>query len=154
MGTDVYRDGMARLAAGDVGEGRRLLEEALLISPGDVEVMHGLARALDLAGERGRAVELLEHANARAPAEPEPACDLAMLLLERGEDARAAQVLEPVLAARPDHPRSNLHLAMALAKTDPERARGHAAKALRGGDAEVQEQAAALDRALASVAPR
>ncbi|MFP2912720.1 hypothetical protein ACLESD_48475, partial [Pyxidicoccus sp. 3LFB2] len=52
MGTDVYRDGMARLAAGDVGEGRRLLEEALVISPGDVEVMHGAGAR---AGPRGGA---------------------------------------------------------------------------------------------------
>ncbi|NPC78934.1 tetratricopeptide repeat protein, partial [Pyxidicoccus fallax] len=124
-------------------------EEALLVAPGSVEVMHGLARALDLAGERARAVQLLEHANARAPSEPEPACDLAMALLEKGEDARAERVLAPVLEARPDHPRTNLYLGMALAKTDADRARGHLAKARQTGDAEVKEQAAALERVLA-----
>ncbi len=133
MGADLYRDGMARLEAGDVGEGRRLLEEALLLAPGDARVMHGLALALDLAGERSRALELLEHANARAPSEPGPACDLAMSLLEQEEDARAEQVLAPVLAAHPDHPRANLYQAMALAKTAPDRARGHVAKALHDG---------------------
>ncbi|WP_205519541.1 tetratricopeptide repeat protein [Pyxidicoccus caerfyrddinensis] len=154
MAADLYRDGMARLEAGDVGEGRRLLEEALRLSPGSVEVMHGLARALDLAGERARAVELLELAHARAPDAPEPACDLAMFLLEQGDDARAERVLAPVLAAHPAHPRANLHLAMALAKTDPGRARGHAQKALQGPDPELQQQAAALERALAAASPR
>ncbi len=153
MGTDLYRDGMARLEAGDVKEGRRLLEEALLKAPGDVKAMHGLALALDLAGERTRALELLEFAHARAPSEPEPACDLAMSLLERGEDARAEQVLAPGLAAHPGHPRANLYLGMALAKTDPARARTHVAKVPRDADPELRREAEALDRVLAEHAP-
>ncbi|QSQ25565.1 tetratricopeptide repeat protein [Pyxidicoccus parkwayensis] len=154
MGADLYREGLERLEAGDVEEGRRLLEAALRASPGDVAVMHGLARALDLAGERARAEELLELAHARAPDAPEPACDLAMFLLERGEEARAEQVLVPVLSALPSHPRANLHLALALAKTAPERARAHAAKARQGDEPEVREQAVALERVLASAASR
>lgn len=153
MGMDLYRDGMARLEAGDVEEGRRLLEEALHKTPGDVKVMHGLALALDLAGERTRAVELLEFAHARAPSEPEPACELAMSLLERGEDARAEQVLAPVLAAHPGHPRANLYQAMALAKTDPARARAHVAKVLGDSDPVLRQEAEALDRVLAEHAP-
>ncbi len=153
MGTDLYRDGMARLEAGDVEEGRRLLEQALHEAPGDVKVMHGLALALDLSGERARAVELLEFAHARAPSEPGPACDLAMSLLERGEDARAAQVLAPVLDAHPAHPRANLYQAMALAKTDPARARAHVAKVPRDADEELRREAEALDRVLAEHAP-
>ncbi|MFE8602188.1 tetratricopeptide repeat protein [Archangium violaceum] len=153
METDLYRDGMARLEAGDVEEGRWLLEEALQKTPGDVKVMHGLALALDLAGERTRAVELLEFAHARAPSEPEPACDLAMSLLERGEDARAEQVLAPVLAAHPGHPRANLYMAMALAKTDPARARAHVAKVPRDADEELRREAEALDQVLAEHAP-
>jgi Flp pilus assembly protein TadD len=153
VGTDLYRDGMARLEAGDVEEGRRLLEEALHKAPGDVKVMHGLALALDLAGERARALELLEFAHARAPSEPGPACDLAMSLLERGEDARAEQVLAPVLAAHPGHPRANLYMAMALAKTDAARARAHVAKVLKDEDPELRQEAEALDRVLAGDAP-
>jgi Flp pilus assembly protein TadD len=146
--TDLYRDGMARLEAGDVEQGRRLLEEALRKAPGDARVMHGLALALDLAGERTRALELLELAHTRAPSEPEPACDLAMALLERGEDTRAEQVLAPVLSAHPDHPRANLYQAMALAKTDPARARTHVAKVTRDSDPELRRQAEALDQVL------
>ncbi|WP_043713449.1 tetratricopeptide repeat protein [Corallococcus macrosporus] len=149
VGTDLYRDGMARLDAGDVAEGRRLLEEALRKSPGDVTVMHGLSRALDLAGERARSVELLEHANARAPAEPGPAHDLAMALLEREEDARAVQVLTPVLQAHPDDTRGHLFMAMALAKTDAAQARVHTAKALMDPNPDVKLQAQALDGVLA-----
>ncbi len=153
METDLYRDGMARLEAGDGEEGRRLLEEALRKAPGDVRVMHGLALALDLTGERARALELLELAHARAPSEPGPACDLAMALLERGEDTRAEQVLAPVLSTHPDHPRANLYEAMALAKTDPARARAHVAKVPRDSDPELWREAEALDRVLAEHAP-
>ena len=153
METDLYRDGMARLEAGDVEEGRRLLEEALREAPGDVRAMHGLALALDLAGERDRALELLEFAHARAPSEPAPACDLAMSLLERGEDARAEQVLAPVLGAHPSHARANLYVAMALAKTNPARARAHVAKVPRDADPELRREAEALDRVLAEHAP-
>ena len=148
METDLYRDGMARLEAGDVEEGRRLLEEALRKAPGDVKVMHGLALALDLAGERPRALELLELAHTRAPSEPGPACDLAMALLERGEDTRAEQVLAPVLSTHPEHPRANLYQAMALAKTDAARARAHVAKVLHDSDPELRRQAEALDQVL------
>ncbi len=153
MTMDLYRDGMARLEAGDVKEGRRLLEEALKKTPGSAEVLHGLARAVDLEGNRGRALELLERAHALAPAEPEPAVDLAMTLMEWGEDGRAERVLAPALAAWPDHPRANLHMAMALAKTDPARARGHARKALTAPDPDVRQQAEMLERILAEHTP-
>ncbi|WP_342381657.1 tetratricopeptide repeat protein [Myxococcus stipitatus] len=153
MGKDLYRDGMARLEAGDTPEARRLLEAALRESPGDVKVMHALSRVLDEAGERARAVELLELAHAKAPSEPDPARDLAMALLERGDDARAARVVEPVLAAHPEHPGANLVLALALAKTDPARARAHLAPAGRSEDAEEREQAAALARVLSGQSP-
>ncbi|QRN98510.1 tetratricopeptide repeat protein [Archangium violaceum] len=148
MGEREYQDGMARLEAGDVEEGRRLLEAALRASPGSVEVMHGLARALDLAGERGQARALLERAHAQAPGEPGPACDLAMLYLEEEEGTRAERVLAPVLAAHPEHPRANLCMAMALAKAQPERARGHVVKALQETEPEGRRQAEALRRVL------
>jgi len=150
---DLYRDGMARLEAGDAKEGRRLLEEALKKTPGSVEVMHGLARALDLEGNRGRALELMERAHALAPAEPEPAMDLAMTLMEWGEDARAERVLKPALEARPDHPRANLYMAMALAKTDAARARAHAGKARTDPDPDVRAQAEVLELTLAEPTP-
>lgn len=151
MKTELYRDGMARLEAGDVEEGRRLLEEALRAAPEDAEVMHGLALALDQSGERERALELLESAHARAPAEPGPACSLAMALLERGEDARAEQVLEPVLAVHPDHPRANLYTAMALAKTDPTHARTLLSTVRE--DPELRREAQALDQLLSGHEP-
>ena len=150
---DLYQEGMARLERGEVEEGRQLLEAAWREAPDSVEILHGLARALDLAGERARAVELLERAHARAPTEPGPACDLAMLYLEHEEDAHAERVLEPVLSAHPEHPRANLHMAMALAKTAPLRARGHVEKALRDSDPERRRQAEALHRVLAAHAP-
>jgi Tfp pilus assembly protein PilF len=140
---------MARLERGEVEEARGLLEAALRDAPESVEVMHGLARAWDLSGDRTRALELLERAHALAPAAPGPACDLAMLYLEREQDAQAERVLAPVLAAHPEHPRANLHMAMALAKTEPVRARGCAAKALRDTDPETRQQAEALQRVLA-----
>jgi predicted Zn-dependent protease len=146
--TDLFRDGMARLERGEVEEGRRLLEEAWAAAPDSVEVMQGLARALDLAGERPRALELLERAHAQAPTDPGPACDLAMLYLELERDSRAEQILTPVIAAHPEHPRANLHLAMALAKTAPQRARGYAEKALRATDPELRRQAETLHRVL------
>jgi Tfp pilus assembly protein PilF len=144
---------MARLERGEAEEGRKLLEEAHAQAPDSVEVLHGLARALDLTGERDRARELLERAHARAPADPDPACDLAMLYLEEGEDARAADILKPVLKAQPEHPRANLHMAMALAKSAPARARGFAVRA-RQGDPETRQQAEALARALTAAAPK
>ncbi|MCP3164201.1 tetratricopeptide repeat protein [Myxococcus qinghaiensis] len=153
MGTDLYRDGVARLEAGDGKEAKRLLEAALHEAPGDAGVMHALSRALEVVGERARAEELLELVHAKAPTEPGPACDLAIALLERGEDARAAQVLAPVLEAHPDHPRANLDLALALAKTEPERAKVHAQRAGRSSNAEEREQAAALERVLSGQAP-
>lgn len=151
MKTDLYRDGMARLDAGDVEEGRQLLEEALRAGPGDAQVMHGLALALDMAGERERALELLESAHAREPSEPEVACSLAMALLERGEDARAEQVIEPVLAVHPDHPRANLCAAMALAKTDPTHARTLLSTVQ--GSPELRREAQALDQVLSKHEP-
>jgi Tfp pilus assembly protein PilF len=143
-----YQEGMARLEAGDVEEGRRLLEVALRASPGSVEVMHGLGRALDLAGERGQARALWERAHAQAPSEPGPACDLAMLYLEQEEENRAERVLAPVLEAHPEHPRANLCMALALAKVEPERARGHVGKALQEAEPEGRRQAEALRRVL------
>jgi Tfp pilus assembly protein PilF len=151
--TEAYQDAMARLEWGEVEEARRLLEAALREEPESVEVMHGLARALDLAGERTRAMELLERAHATAPTEPEPACDLAMMYLEREQDARAEQILAPVLHSHPEHPRANLHMALALAKTDTLRAGACAAKALRDTDPERRQQAEALQRALAGQEP-
>ncbi|WP_224248199.1 tetratricopeptide repeat protein [Hyalangium gracile] len=148
MKTDVYRDAMARLEQGDVTEARRLLEEAWRESPDSVEVMHGLALALDMAGERTRARELLERAHARAPTEPDPACDLAMLFLEHEQDTRAEWVLAPALEAHPWHPRLNLFMAMALAKKDTERARGYASNVLQDTDPELRQQAEALLRVL------
>jgi Tfp pilus assembly protein PilF len=139
---------MARLERGEVEEGRRLLEAAWAQAPDSVDVMQGLARALDLAGERARAQELLERAHAQAPTEPGPASDLAMLYLEHEQDARAEQILAPVLAAHPEHPRANLYMAMALAKTAPLRARAHAEKVLQDSDPERRRQAEALLRAL------
>lgn len=152
MSKDLYRDGMARLEQGDAEEGLRLLEEAHRAAPESVEVLHGLARALDLVGERARAREQLEAAHHQDPANPGPACDLAMLHLEHGEDARAENLLGPVLQAHPEHPRANLVMAMALAKTEPGRARGYVAKALQDPDPEARQQAEALSRALASSA--
>ena len=151
MKTNLYEQGMARLERGEVEEGRRLLEQALEASPGAVEVMQGLARALDMAGERLEARVLLERAHLQAPAEPGPACDLSMLYLEDGADARAARVLEPVLAAHPENPTVHLHMAMALAKSDPDRALGHARKARSAPDPELRQQADTLLRALESV---
>jgi Tfp pilus assembly protein PilF len=151
--TDLYQEGMARLERGEVEEGRRLLEEALRTAPESVEVLHGLARALDLAGERARATELLERANARAPTEPGPACDLAMLYLEHEDNARAERVLAPVLRAHPDHPRTHLYMAMALAKTEPFRASGHLEAALQDPDPEARQQAEALRRILGALGP-
>ncbi|MFL5343307.1 MAG: tetratricopeptide repeat protein [Hyalangium sp.] len=153
MKTEAYRDAMARLERGEVEEARRLLEAAWREAPQSVELMHGLARALDLAGDRPRALELLERAHAAAPTEPEPACDLAMLYLEHEQEARAERVLAPVLLAQPDHPRANLCLALALAKTDPLRARGCAAKATRDADPQRRQQAETLQRMLAAGAP-
>jgi Tfp pilus assembly protein PilF len=145
---------MARLERGEVEEGRRLLEEALRARPGAVEVMHGLALALDMAGERLGARELMERANAQAPTEPGPACDLSMMYLEQEADAQAARVLEPVLEAHPEDCRVHLHLAMALAKTELLRAREHAEKALGTSDPDLRQQAEALLRALRAPAPR
>lgn len=153
MKTEAYRDAMARLERGEVEEALRFLEAAWREEPQSVELMHGLARALDLAGDRTRAINLLERAHAAAPMEPEPACDLAQLYLEHEQEARAEGVLAPVLQAHPDHPRANLCMAMALAKTDPVRARDCAAKALRDADPERRQQAEALQRMLAPQAP-
>jgi Tfp pilus assembly protein PilF len=144
---------MARLERGEVEEGRQMLEEALRANPGAVEVMHGLALALDMAGERLEARTLLERAHAAAPTEPGPACDLSMMYLEMESDARAARVLEPVLAAHPEDLRVHLHLAMALAKTDPVRARGHAQKALQASEPDLHQQAEMLLQALQAVTP-
>ena len=149
MARTLYQDGMARLEAGDVEQGRRLLEQALREAPESVEVLHGLGQALDLAGERVQAQALWEKANARAPSAVGPACELAMLYLEKEEDARAERVLKPVLEAHPDNTRAHLYMAMALAKTEPERAGAHLEKVLQSPDADEREQAEMLHRVLA-----
>ncbi len=153
MKTNLYEQGMGHLERGEVKEGRRLLEQALEASPGDVRVMQGLARALDMAGERLEARTLLERANLQAPTEPGPACDLSMMYLEHESDARAARLLEPVLAAHPENLTVHLHLALALAKSDPVRAQGHARKARSASDPELRQQADMLLRALEPVVP-
>jgi thioredoxin-like negative regulator of GroEL len=151
--TDLYREGVARLERGEVEEGRRLLEAAWAEAPDSVEILRGLALALDLAGERPRAMELLERAHAKLPTDPDSASFLAMMYLEKEQDAQAERVLTPVLAAHPDHPRANLHMAMALAKTDPLRAREHAEKALRETDPERRQQAETLLQVLQGRGP-
>lgn len=148
MESQRYKDGMERLKQGDAEGGRKLLEEALREAPDSIEALHGLARAMDLTGARTEARELLERAHAMRPAAPAPACDLAMLYLEAEDDARAERVLAPVLLAHPEHPRAHLTMAMALAKSAPEKARAHAAKARKDRDPERREQAEALLRAL------
>jgi Flp pilus assembly protein TadD len=144
---------MARLERGEVEEARQLLEEALQANPGAVEVMHGLALALDMAGERLEARALLERAHAQAPTEPGPACDLSMLYLEHEANDQAARVLEPVLEAHPEDPRVHLHMAMAVAKSHPLRAREHAEKARTASEPDLRQQAETLLRALRSLAP-
>jgi Tfp pilus assembly protein PilF len=141
---------MARLARGEVQEARRMLEAAWKAEPDSVEVMRGLAQALDLAGEHLRALALLERAHSRAPAAPDPACDLAMLHLEHEQDRRAVEILTEVLGAHPEHPRAHLYMAMALAKSEPRQALGHVAKALQDPDPETRQQAEELHRVLAA----
>lgn len=153
MKTNLYEQGMARLERGEVEQGRQLLEQALEAEPGAVQVMQGLARALDMAGQRLEARALLERAHLQAPTEPGPACDLSMIYMEHEADARAVRVLEPVLAAHPEHLTVHLHLAMALAKSDPGRALGHARKARSAPEPELRQQADMLVRALEAVTP-
>ena len=154
MGSDLYREGITQLDAGNTAEAHRLLQEARKQAPDSVEVLHGLAQVLDAMGERAPSVALLEEAIARDPSAPGPACDLAMFYLEHQQDARAVEILTPVLAASPDHPQANLTLAMALAKTEPGRARTFVARALKDLDPEGREQAEALDQVLAKHVPR
>jgi len=151
--TNLYQEGMARLERGEVEEGRRMLEEALQANPGAVEVMHGLALALDMAGERLEARTLLERAHALAPTDPDTACDLSMMYLELEANPRAAQVLQPALAAHPEDPRLHLHMAMALAKTDTVSAREYAQKALAASEPDLHHQAETLLRALEAISP-
>ncbi len=153
MGTDLYREGMVHLERGEVEEGRRLLEEAWKAAPDSVEILHGLARALDLAGERQQAMELLEQAHALAPSDPGPACDLALLLMEHEQNTRVQRILAPVLEAHPEHPRANLHMALSLAVAEPARAHAYAVKALQERDLDTRRQAEALLRVLSAHAP-
>ncbi|WP_208726748.1 tetratricopeptide repeat protein [Corallococcus terminator] len=149
MGSDLYRQGIDQLNAGNTAEAQRLLEEARKQAPDSVEVLHGLALVLDAKGERAASVALLKEALQRDPTAPGPACDLAMFHLEHEEDEQAVRILTPVLAASPDHPQANLAMAMALAKTEAVRARTFTARAMKTADEEARAQAEELDKVLA-----
>jgi len=145
-----FEEAVALLTAGVASRAIPILEELQRKDPSSWQVLHALARAVDMEGDQTRAQELLQRAHALAPTEPEPACDLAMFLLATERDDSARKILEPAAAAHPDHPRVNLQLAMALAKSVPSRARVHAGKAMESADPDLQAQARALYSILAS----
>ncbi|MCY1036406.1 hypothetical protein OV207_33525 [Corallococcus sp. BB11-1] len=156
MGTEPYRylEAIKQVKAGNLEEAQRLVEEASKQGHASVEELLAMAFAMDEKKQRPLATSLLEEALKRQPSAVEPACVLAMFHLENQEDAEAARILTPALAASPDHPKANLCMAMALAKTETERARTFAAKAMKDPDADIRQQAEALDKSLSEHAPR
>ncbi|MDQ3262582.1 MAG: hypothetical protein M3Y59_02805 [Myxococcota bacterium] len=145
-----FEEAVSLLTAGVASKAIPILEDLAQKDPASWQVVHALARAVDMEGDQPRAQQLLTQAHRLAPSEPEPACDLAMFLLATEQDEAAWQVLEPALAAHPGHPRVNLQAAMAQAKSSPSRARVFAGQALETGDPEIQDQARALYGILAA----
>lgn len=154
MGNYLYSEGIKELRAGNFENAQRLVEQAKQQGDASVEELHAMAFAMDGQGQRGFATELLQEALKQQPSAAEPACVLAMFHLEKQEDAQAVEVLKAALAASPEHPKANLCMAMALAKTEAGKARTHAAKAMKDTDADVRQQAEALDKVLAEHEPR
>ncbi|RKH72982.1 hypothetical protein [Corallococcus aberystwythensis] len=154
MGSYPYSEGIKELRAGNFENAQRLVEQAKKQGDASVEELHAMAFAMDGHGQRGFATELLQEALRQQPTAVEPACVLAMYHLEKQEDAQAEAILKPALAASPEHPKANLCMAMALAKTETAKARAHLVKAAKDTDADVREQAAALDKVLAQHEPR
>ncbi|RKG98040.1 hypothetical protein D7V97_33570 [Corallococcus sp. CA053C] len=138
---------MAAMLAGKLADALPLFEEVLRREPGSVEARRQLARALDVAGQRGRVRALLEEAVAMAPTETGAPNDLAVHYLDHvpGEGpALAVRVLTPVVQAHPKDPSTHFNLALAHRVSDPDRARYHVQRVLKGDDKELKEQARQL----------
>nr|WP_246801761.1 tetratricopeptide repeat protein [Bradyrhizobium genosp. L] len=89
-------------AANCVDDAVAVIEGALVLAPGAVELQLSLARLLLQRHDRSRARAILEAAHATAPGHPEIMTTLARVRLLDGEYAAAATLYRHVLAQRPD----------------------------------------------------
>jgi len=96
--------GLARLQAGDLMEGIRLLQRALQLEPGAVHVLSNLGTALRQAGAYRDSVEMLRRALRVEPNDAVVLSNLALTLIAVGELATAGRCIERAAGLAPENP--------------------------------------------------
>lgn len=119
--------------AGEFGEAAAVLDGALALAPGNVNLQLDLARVCLARNDRSKARDILNVVRVAAPANPEILIELGRAMLLDGEYAAAADAYRHALALRPDDALTRADLGACLLEMD-EREAGEAAlrSALRG----------------------
>lgn len=100
--------------AGHLKEAIGIIEDAVALSPGNVDLKVDLGRLLSENNERTKARDLLMEARDAAPGRPEILTELARVLLLEGEYAAAADAFRHALALNPEDGLVRANLAACL----------------------------------------
>ncbi|MGJ5021781.1 tetratricopeptide repeat protein [Bradyrhizobium oligotrophicum] len=112
-----FQELAGRLAkSGQLGEAIAVIEEALTLSPGSVDLQLDLGRLSLQANDRVRARAHLLAAREAAPGRPDILIELAWVQFLDGDYAEAADTYRHALGLRPDDTQTRANLAMCLAE--------------------------------------
>ncbi|MGJ5006715.1 tetratricopeptide repeat protein [Bradyrhizobium oligotrophicum] len=112
-----FQELAGRLAkSGQLGEAIAVIEEALTLSPGSVDLQLDLGRLSLQANDRVRARTHLLAAREAAPGRPDILIELAWVQFLDGDYAEAAGTYRHALGLRPDDTQTRANLAMCLAE--------------------------------------
>ncbi|WP_315801817.1 tetratricopeptide repeat protein [Bradyrhizobium sp. SZCCHNS3002] len=112
-----FQELAGRLAkSGQLGEAIAVIEEALTLSPGSVDLQLDLGRLSLQANDRVRAHTNLLAAREAAPGRPDILIELAWVQFLDGDYAEAADTYRHALGLRPDDTQTRANLAMCLAE--------------------------------------
>lgn len=120
--------------AGDLGQAIAVIESAVELAPGNINLQLDLARLLLARNDRPRARSILSAICAAAPGSPDILIELARAMLLDGDFAAAADAYRHVLALRPDDAMTRADLGACLLEMgDREAGEATLRSASRGG---------------------